>query len=115
MGQGRLLDSEGQSAAKATTHDTYCFPFLSIMLALNVTHVDYFSLDVEGLELTILKTIPFHLIDISVFTVEFVHGPDGGKGYIEFMESQGYKLHSTIIVTKPTIFYFAYDYVFVKT
>jgi hypothetical protein len=30
------------------------------------SQVDYFSLDVEGNELDILKTIPFHLINVKV-------------------------------------------------
>jgi hypothetical protein len=31
-----------------------------------VTHVDYFSLDVEGSELDVLKTIDFDKFDITV-------------------------------------------------
>ena len=114
MGEGRLVD-DTKASTENTAIDTFCFPFLSLMMALNVTHVDYFSLDVEGLELTILKTIPFDVIDISVLTVEYVHGPDGGKGYVDFMKSKGYKLHSTIHASKPEIYYGANDYVFVKS
>ncbi|CAG7815729.1 unnamed protein product [Allacma fusca] len=36
-----------------------CFPITTIMAALGVTHVDYLSLDVEGVELKILNTLPF--------------------------------------------------------
>ena len=43
-----------------------CFPLYSILLAVNQTRVDFFSLDVEGHELKILKTIPFHKVDIRV-------------------------------------------------
>jgi len=35
-----------------------CFPLESLLLAINQTRVDYFSLDVEGLELEVLETIP---------------------------------------------------------
>lgn len=42
------------------------------MAVLNRTRVDYFSLDVEGLELEILKTIDFNKFDIKVLSVEFV-------------------------------------------
>ena len=45
-----------------------CFPVYSLLLSLNRTTVDYFSLDVEGLE-----TIPFDKVDIKVLTVEFLH------------------------------------------
>ncbi len=48
-----------------------CFPLLSILLALNVTHMDYFSLDVSGAELGILDTIPFERITFDVMTVAY--------------------------------------------
>ena len=43
-----------------------CIPLYTVLTALNRTHVDYFSLDVEGNELQVLQTIPFDLIDITV-------------------------------------------------
>ncbi len=48
-----------------------CFPLFSVLSALGVDHVDYFSLDVEGAELDILKTIPFDRITFDVMTVEY--------------------------------------------
>lgn len=44
-----------------------CFPFYSVLLAVNRTQIDFFSLDVEGHELQILQTIPWHKVDIKVF------------------------------------------------
>jgi hypothetical protein len=46
-----------------------CFPLYTYLLALNVTVIDYFSLDVEGSELNVIKTIPFDKIDIKVSLV----------------------------------------------
>lgn len=43
-----------------------CFPIYSYLLALNITHVDYFSLDIEGDELDVLQTIPFDKVNIEV-------------------------------------------------
>ena len=43
-----------------------CFPIFSILTALNVTTVDYFSLDVEGNEFDVLETIPWDKVDIKV-------------------------------------------------
>ena len=48
-----------------------CFTLYSILLALGRTHVDYFSLDVEGPELEILQTIPFDKVKIDVISVEY--------------------------------------------
>ena len=50
----------------AGTVEVDCFPLHAILLALNVTRVDYFSLDVEGAELDVLNTVPFDRIDIRV-------------------------------------------------
>lgn len=45
-----------------------CFPLFSLLSAINVTKVDYFSLDAEGSELDILKTIPFDSVYFKVVT-----------------------------------------------
>ena len=51
--------AQGQSKA-------ICCSFYSILLAVGNPVVDYFSLDVEGAELPILKTIPWDKVDIKV-------------------------------------------------
>lgn len=43
-----------------------CFPLYSLLLAVNQTRVDFFSLDIDGHELKVLRTIPWHLVDIRV-------------------------------------------------
>lgn len=43
-----------------------CYPFYSFLLAHGRTNVDFFSLDVEGQEFNVLKTIPWHKVDIKV-------------------------------------------------
>ena len=73
-----------------------CFPFYSFMLALNRTTIDFFSLDVEGDELKILKTIPFDKINIKMLTVEYFHGPGGANALQKFMESKGYQVVANI-------------------
>ena len=50
---------------------TQCFDIYSLLRAINRTHVNYFSLDVEGAELSILKTIPFRRITVDIFSVEY--------------------------------------------
>jgi hypothetical protein len=64
MGTGRQT-----ATTKDTTEDIYkvqCFPMYSILLAIGRTHVDYLSLDVEGSEYKILKTIPWHKVYVQV-------------------------------------------------
>lgn len=43
-----------------------CFPLYSILLANKRRKIDFFSLDVEGHELHVLKTIPWNKVDIRV-------------------------------------------------
>lgn len=78
-----------------------CLPFYSLMRALEISHVDYFSLDVEGNELQVLKTIPFDKIDISTLSVEYSHiGKSHGEGsrheLVTFMKSNGYKVRAKV-------------------
>ena len=61
MNQQREKEEKAQGPSKAL-----CLPFYSILLAVENPVVDYFSLDVEGAELPILKTIPWHKVNIKV-------------------------------------------------
>ena len=77
-----------------------CFPLQTLTLAMNRTVIDFFSLDVEGSEMDVLKTIPFESLEITTITVEFAHGGLNGKKKLqEFLESKGYTYIAT--VTKP--------------
>lgn len=74
-----------------------CFPLFSILIALGNPIIDYFSLDVEGSELAILKTIPFDQIQIHVMTIEVNHFPPDQQQEIKnIMENNGYELVQTI-------------------
>ena len=65
------------------------------MKALGRTHIDFFSLDVEGAELGVLKTIPFHELIIDVLLVEYLvpGNPIGTRtrfnDYFNFMTKNG--------------------------
>ncbi|XP_033762185.1 uncharacterized protein LOC117343792 [Pecten maximus] len=75
---------------KPDTVQMQCFPLYSILLALNRTTVDFFSLDIEGDELGVLQTIPFDKVNIKMLTVEVTHGKIGNKSLQKFMEQKGY-------------------------
>lgn len=91
--------------------DVQCFPLYSYLLALNISRVDYFSLDIEGSELEVLETVPFDKIDILTLSVEFIHGKKGKEALQEFMEKKGYVVESE--VTHPD--WLANDFIFVKS
>lgn len=81
-----------------------CFPLYSLLLALNVTHVDLLSLDVEGAELQVLRTVPWQKVTILVVCVEHRHVPEGGHALKVFLQERGYALHSSL----------GDDYIFVR-
>ena len=48
----------------------HCGPMHAYLAALDITHIDFMSLDVEGSELAVLKTIDFDKVTIKVLMVE---------------------------------------------
>ncbi len=50
-----------------------CFPVYSLLLALGNPTVDYFSLDIEGAEYPVLKTIPFDKVSIQISCRKLQH------------------------------------------
>ena len=49
-----------------------CLPLILILNAIGNPKIDYFSLDIEGAELAVLKTIPWEMADIKVNNHEIV-------------------------------------------
>ena len=47
-----------------------CFPLQAVLKAIDLPKVQYFSLDIEGAEYDVLKTIDFNVVDFSVFSIE---------------------------------------------
>jgi hypothetical protein len=64
--QEETLQKPGVSGVDPAIVIVQCFPFYSVLLAIGRTQIDYFSLDIEGHELKVLKTIPWHKVDIKV-------------------------------------------------
>ncbi|KAK2139024.1 hypothetical protein LSH36_2117g00001 [Paralvinella palmiformis] len=56
-----------------------CFPLYSILSALEIKKVDYFSLDIEGPEVEVLQNIPLNERIIDVLSVEkrIMNNPNG--------------------------------------
>ena len=45
-------------------------PLYTLLLALGSPTVHWLSLDIEGAELAVLRTLPWHLVDIEMLSVE---------------------------------------------
>ncbi|XP_059088621.1 protein Star-like [Tigriopus californicus] len=73
-----------------STYVVQCFPLYSLLLALGNPEVDYFSLDVEGSEMDVLRTIPWDKVRIKTLTIEVEHSD--AQMITTFMETNGYSM-----------------------
>ena len=69
-----------------------CFSLNTIMKAINVNKVDYFSLDVEGGELEVLKGIDFNKIQINTLSVEHNNYKEARYSINQYLKANNYKL-----------------------
>ncbi|KAL7636874.1 UNVERIFIED_CONTAM: hypothetical protein RMT77_012632 [Armadillidium vulgare] len=81
-----------------------CYPLFSLMVAANLTTLDLFSLDLESVEVKVLKTIPWDEVDIKSILVEVNHIPEGRDFLTQYMKQNNYKLYKKLDI----------DYFFVK-
>lgn len=79
--QGHVLFSSNPSpvshleARHITGHITVpCNPLADILHALAIEHIDFFSLDVEGAEVQVLKSISWSKLSIGVMVMEELQG-----------------------------------------
>merc|ERR1719369_995733 len=71
-----------------------CFPLYTMMLATNMTEVDFMILDTQGTEFGILKSIPWDKVNIKKLCVEKDLGDDedNDRKLSDFMISKNYKM-----------------------
>ena len=79
-----------------------CFPLQSVLSALNYPTVDYFSLDVEGSEFPILKSLDWDKVKMNVLSIEMNHAGEIFEGtqqeIRDFLDSKGYQYVGTVKV-----------------
>ena len=68
---------------------------LIVFLAIGKTQVDFFSLDIEGADLLVLKTIPWDKVNIKLVMIEVAHSDVNAiitvmynAGYTEFRRTE---------------------------
>lgn len=76
------------------------------MTALNVTHVDFFVLDVEHVEQQVLQNFPFQKITVDVWAIEHV-GFGEDTEFVQFMVDRGYYYFDMLCTLVA-------DYIFVR-
>ena len=80
-----------------------CYSLNTVMRALGVSRVDYFSLDIEGGEYDVVKSIDFKRLDIKSFSIEAAHN----RQYLEPMKNH-------LLENKYTLFKQTVDMFFIK-
>lgn len=81
-----------------------CFPLASYLLALNVSTIDLLSLDIQGVEKSVLQHLPWDKLTVRVLVVEIVHHEVFDKQFVHWMKGNGYIL----------LAYEFIDYIFVR-
>lgn len=87
---GRVLPNAKGPMSNDKIYPVQCFPFYSILLAIGKPKIDFFSLDVEGVELAILKSIPWNLVEIELIMVEVKHSNEAA--IIALLKANGYQV-----------------------
>ena len=67
----KMMDRVKHDYPDIKAEEVLCIPLYSILKAISMTHINFFSLDVKGAELAILRTIPFYLVTIDLFMIEY--------------------------------------------
>ena len=78
---------------KMSEIEVECYNINNLLEKYGVKTINYCSIDVEGSEFEILKSIDYNKFDIKVFTVENNYQDNEPR---IFMKSKGYKLHTTL-------------------
>ena len=81
-----------ESKGKNTVALIPCFPLSTILKAININHIDYFSLDVEGGELSIIDSIKYNEVFINIFTIESSANHFHTDKIIQHLTKNNYKL-----------------------
>ena len=111
--EGSMIHRANKEYPNAKREEVLCIPLFSILEAIGMTHIHFFSLDVEGAELDILQTIPFDKVKIDLFVIEYAvssgNGPDNKatetryQEFKQFFEKVG--LYKEVYRTYQDVFY----------
>ncbi|XP_065557904.1 uncharacterized protein LOC136025833 isoform X2 [Artemia franciscana] len=91
-GNGKVIVAN-QTGDRANLFEVLCLPMYTMLAASNLLNIDLFILDIEGLELDVLKTLPLEMLNIKVFVVETYNGNHKLENFKAFFEKSGYTFH----------------------
>lgn len=98
-GRGRISRYNGNDSVPPGLLQVQCYPLTLLLDSLNRTStgIDYLSLDVEGDELKILRTIPKKYFNrIGSISVEYIHSPGGKTAIWKWLSSRRFSLFGQV-------------------
>jgi len=87
MSRRHIEEAKKLSSIQATTIDTITFDDMMKDFP-NIAHVDFLSIDTEGHEMNVLRSIDFNKYSFGFITIETGENSD----VVEFVEQKGYKV-----------------------
>ena len=94
LGLKSVLTTESYQEKTPDSSTVQCVPLYTLLLALGNPTVNWFILDIEGAEYQVLQTIPWHLVDIEMISVETdlagLIMPGSRQEIIDYMKEKGY-------------------------
>ena len=84
-------------ALPAGARPVSCLPLRALLHVFGITHIDLFSLDVEGAELEVLQTVDFSAVRINVIVVEQDGGdPEKEEAVRQLLLANGFRVDASL-------------------
>jgi len=100
--------TNAQTNEEGGTIEVHCGPLWFYLEQIGISHIDFWSLDVEGAEIDILKTVDFEKVQIDVIISESVNRLEGTAERAEavrvFLRQKGYLILQSISVENSDTF-----------
>jgi hypothetical protein len=88
----RIEKESSQTKINYETLYVPCFSLNTILKAIDVNKVDYFSLDIEGGEYDVISSLSYDKIDIRTFSIEHNGETERKNLIIDHLERNNFKL-----------------------
>lgn len=81
-----------QPTESVNSTPTHCAPLAPYLLLFGIEHVNFWSLDVEGAELEVLRGFDFDRVTVDVIAVEADGGnPEKDAAVVAYLRERGYE------------------------
>ncbi|CAG0903233.1 unnamed protein product, partial [Darwinula stevensoni] len=102
-GEGAGAEMTSKNQTDQNGQELICFPLESFLSVIGQSKIDFFSLDIEGMDYEVLTSIPWDILDIQIMMVESNKGTR--EQILKFMAEKNYrhakKLNIDDVFEKP--------------